>query len=426
MIGAPKHASEIFIAAFNAAFEKTKDDGSSMAIAIAAVHDAGYRKNDKGEWMSNKSTAHKEWIPVFKVGAHIDSSGNEKTWTQSDLDQIVAQYHPQEHEAPVVIGHPKDNAPAWGWVESLKREGNLLYAKFKDVVPEFADMVRKGLFKKRSISLYPDMGLRHVGFLGAMPPAVKGLPDVAFQDAGGIYIEFGNCQACAGCNQIKNFCGKEAKSMKWFDWLKGKASAEGVSIEDCPSFAEPEKQKEGKKDMNIEAEVAKLVKAKELEFAEAQKVLDNEKARLKTESDNLARAKLERTKADIASFCEGLQKEGKLTPAMMKHGVGIQNFLERLSEITTPMEFSVGDAKKTQTPFEFMKTFLEGFGKQIEFGECAGNEKDMGKGNAGEKLSALTKQKMKEHKELSYSQAFNEAQRENRELAHEYAMEIRQ
>lgn len=124
------------------------------------------------------------WIPIFRTGTWTDSSGNTRTWTEEDLDRIVERYNPQEHEAPVVIGHPKDNAPAWGWVEALKRDGEVLYAKLKQLVPEFVDMVKRGLFKKRSISLYPDLTLRHIGFLGAMPPAVKGLPDVAFRQGG--------------------------------------------------------------------------------------------------------------------------------------------------------------------------------------------------------------------------------------------------
>jgi hypothetical protein len=121
------------------------------------------------------------WIPVFRTGTHTDSAGRTRTWTEEDLDEIVRKYNPSEHEAPVVIGHPKDNAPAWGWVEALKREGQILYAKLKDLAPEFVDLVRQGRFKKRSISLYNDLVLRHIGFLGAMPPAVKGLPDVAFK-----------------------------------------------------------------------------------------------------------------------------------------------------------------------------------------------------------------------------------------------------
>lgn len=125
-----------------------------------------------------------EWFEVFKIGEHTDSSGNTKNWTEQDLDNIVAKYNEQnDHEAPLVIGHPKSNDPAYGWVDSLKRVGDRLLAKPKQVVKEFADAVKDGLYKKRSISLYPDGTLRHIGFLGAVPPAVKGLKDLAFNDA---------------------------------------------------------------------------------------------------------------------------------------------------------------------------------------------------------------------------------------------------
>lgn len=123
-----------------------------------------------------------KWFAIFKTGKHTDSSGNTKEWTEADLDKIIETYDPSKHEAPIVIGHPKTNAPAYGWIESLKRVGNTLYAKAKQLAPEFVEMVNKGMFKKRSISLYPDGTLRHVGFLGAVPPAVKGLPDVEFKD----------------------------------------------------------------------------------------------------------------------------------------------------------------------------------------------------------------------------------------------------
>jgi len=131
-----------------------------------------------------------KWVQVFRTGNHVDASGQEKEWTKEDLDRIVYSYNPQGHEAPVVIGHPEENAPAYGWVEALKREGEVLYAKLKNLVPEFVDMVRRGLFKKRSISLYPDLTLRHVGFLGARPPAIKGLEDVEFREREGTTISF--------------------------------------------------------------------------------------------------------------------------------------------------------------------------------------------------------------------------------------------
>lgn len=129
------------------------------------------------------------WLEIFKTGRHTDASGNQRDWTEQDLDTILSHYNPLNHEAPVVIGHPTDNAPAYGWVEGLKREGNVLMAKIKDLVPEFTEMLKQGLFKKRPISLYPDLSLRHIGFLGAVAPAVKGLADVKFNE-GGYIMEY--------------------------------------------------------------------------------------------------------------------------------------------------------------------------------------------------------------------------------------------
>lgn len=135
-----------------------------------------------------------DWIQVFRTGRHIDASGEAKEWGKIDLDRIVSSYNPQRHEAPIVIGHPEENAPAFGWVEALKREGEILYAKLKDFVPEFVDMIKRGLYKKRSIALYPDLTLRHVGFLGAMPPAIKGLANVQFQERGKTTIFFSDIE----------------------------------------------------------------------------------------------------------------------------------------------------------------------------------------------------------------------------------------
>ena len=117
------------------------------------------------------------WIEIFKIGEHTASSGNRRLWNESDLDAIVDNYDPKTIEAPLVIGHPKTDDPAYGWVEALKRVGPVLMAKFKQVDPEFAEKVKSGRYKKRSISLLPGNRLRHVGFLGGALPAVEGLAD---------------------------------------------------------------------------------------------------------------------------------------------------------------------------------------------------------------------------------------------------------
>lgn len=121
-------------------------------------------------------------MEIFSTGTHLSKNGITKTYTETDLDNIVRSYNPEYHEAPITIGHPSDNTPAYGWVQSLKRNGEKLIATVSELLPEFKEMLEKKLFKKRSISLYPDGSLRHIGFLGALPPSVKGLKNLSFQD----------------------------------------------------------------------------------------------------------------------------------------------------------------------------------------------------------------------------------------------------
>ncbi|MHB8853144.1 MAG: hypothetical protein ACYC6P_07310 [Ignavibacteriaceae bacterium] len=119
---------------------------------------------------------------ILKTGKFMSSNGQEKEFSQTDLENIASSYDPAVSEAPLVIGHPKTNDPAYGWIENLKVTGDRLIAKAKQVVPEFLEAVKNGLFKKRSVSLTQDGKLRHVGFLGAELPAVKGLADLSFSE----------------------------------------------------------------------------------------------------------------------------------------------------------------------------------------------------------------------------------------------------
>lgn len=121
-----------------------------------------------------------QWLELFRSGDY----GDKGTFSNSDLDQMVKNFNPSFHEPPAVIGHPDHDAPAYGWVDALKRYGDKLLGKFKQVDPKFEEMVKSGRFKKRSIALYQTAKgwmLRHVGFLGAQPPEVKGLANATFK-----------------------------------------------------------------------------------------------------------------------------------------------------------------------------------------------------------------------------------------------------
>ncbi|MCF8112782.1 MAG: hypothetical protein K9K21_02895 [Desulfotignum sp.] len=119
-----------------------------------------------------------EWVEIFRAGEHVSKGGQRENWGEADLDEIVRNYNSKEAEAPLVAGYPKDNDPAYGWVEGLKRAGSILLAKFKQVQPDFARAVREGRYKKRSISLLPGNHLRHVGFIG-VEVAIPGLADLS-------------------------------------------------------------------------------------------------------------------------------------------------------------------------------------------------------------------------------------------------------
>ncbi|MFB2553346.1 peptidase [Ensifer soli] len=130
---------------------------------------------------------------IFRAGQHTSSQGIALGASVESLVAFAEAYDPAQHQAPIVIGHPKTNAPAWGWIKSLSVKGDRLIAEAERVDPTFAEMVREGRYDKRSIGIYapaspgnPTPGqyhLRHVGFLGAEPPAVKGLAPIEFAEA---------------------------------------------------------------------------------------------------------------------------------------------------------------------------------------------------------------------------------------------------
>jgi transcriptional regulator with XRE-family HTH domain len=136
-------------------------------------------------------------IPFFRAGTHVTESGHELTFSEGDISAIADVYDTGVHEAPLVVGHPSQDAPAYGWTESVQHDQRLLAAQPRKVEPKFEEMVRNGRFGQVSAKFYPPghahhpLGedaetyyLRHIGFLGAQPPAIKGLPDVEFGEEG--------------------------------------------------------------------------------------------------------------------------------------------------------------------------------------------------------------------------------------------------
>lgn len=127
------------------------------------------------------------WIDIFRGGAQTDSQG--KLWDGDLLiDQALARFDSAAYEPPAHFGHPRGPVPILARVKELREQVSdgvrFLQARFGDKVPEFIEAVKEGLFKHRSAAFGKDGSLKHVAFLGAVPPAVKGLRPIAFASFG--------------------------------------------------------------------------------------------------------------------------------------------------------------------------------------------------------------------------------------------------
>ncbi len=124
-----------------------------------------------------------QWIDLFKAGDY----GDKGKFSVEDLNHIANGYDPNFSAAPLVKGHPKTDDEAHGWVQGMRVVGDTLQGLFQDVKDETAKLMKSGAFKNRSVAIYDDlkgkgMYLRHVGLLGAVPPEVRALEPIKFED----------------------------------------------------------------------------------------------------------------------------------------------------------------------------------------------------------------------------------------------------
>ena len=154
-----------------------------------------------------------DWFEVFRCGSHVDHSGTLRTITERDIDRAIKSY--RRNSAPVVVGHPTLNAPAFGWVEAFRRVGSTVQARCSQVAPEFVDLVKRGLYKNRSLSFNHDGSFRHIGFLGAAAPAVKGLEEIYFAQQGDfVTVELQESNAAAAVDTVDTIAEEAVEPVK--------------------------------------------------------------------------------------------------------------------------------------------------------------------------------------------------------------------
>ncbi len=320
-------------------------------------------------------------IEIFKPGTHTAMSGEILGFTEKQLRESAAAYDRAVHEAPIVIGHPRDDGPAYGWVKSLSFS-ETLQAEPDQVEPQFSEMVQSGRFKKVSAAWYrPDSPanpvpgvyyLRHVAFLGAQPPAIKGLKQVEFADAATdiVELEFGEVRAWTVqklFRGLRDFLigkeGLEAADRVLPDWAIG--DIEDQSDQKSPAFREApnpspiptplevstvDKQELERQQQQLKEREDKIA-ADELKFAERQQQLRND------ESTRLV---------------DGLVAKGRVLP---KHRDGLVAFMAS-KDAEQPLEFGEGDARTQTTGRDFIEQFLKELPESIHYAEAGAGGTD--------------------------------------------------
>lgn len=255
-------------------------------------------------------------INILRPGSFTSVEGVKVSFSAADLVQIAKSYKPETDKAPIVVGHPKTNDPAFGWIGSLAMQGDVLTAVPSEIAPSLAEAVRAGHYRKVSAQLYqpgdpnsPDPSgfyLRHVGFLGAAAPAVKGLGEVSLA-GGGTAITIEITQPETAMTTI--------------------------------SLSEHEAQL-AKKDAELQAA-----------RAEAEKI--------RREAIHTAHV----------SFVEAASKAGRVAPAAKATLVGL---LDQLAPLA-PVSFAEGEA--AVAPADALKKLIESATPLISFGEAAPADK---------------------------------------------------
>ncbi|MBF0262463.1 MAG: peptidase [Magnetococcales bacterium] len=283
-------------------------------------------------------------IPVFKSGRHADMSGTTLVITDADLTRTVAAYDPERWKAPLVIGHPRHDAPAWGWVSALSLENGTLMATLIELDPTVIELVAQGRYRNVSVSFYtpngpgnPAPGVyypRHVGLLGAQPPAVKGLPQVAFhEDASSAPWAVG--EACAP------------------------TEAESIATPPQPTMESRMHDKIDKEEQSLQ-EMRERLALQERELAAREARFAEQMDGIAQREEVLRQAEEERKQTRAAEFVDALVADGRVLPRFRD---GLVAFLVFLADAGM-VEFAENQGRRA-----FLEGFLKELPRQVDYAE---------------------------------------------------------
>ncbi|CAI1928458.1 hypothetical protein LQ759_06230 [Serratia marcescens] len=318
-------------------------------------------------------------LAVFAPGTHTAMDGRTMTLTAEDCIDMANSYDPTLSEAPFVIGHPKLTAPSYGWSRRFEYRDGFLYTEPHQVNPAFAEAFNAGSYKKRSLSFYlpntpgnPKPGHfypRHVGFLGAVPPGVKGLPDAEFAE----YAEGDDAPVSFAIPWETEVLTDLLRGVR--DYIVEKDGAERAdqlmpqwrlrTLEEIAANAVDDSRisplayaEETNVDPNKKTPVtAETLAQRETELAERE-------AKLRKDEEAAKEREAKARREAIVSYADGLVKAGSILP---RQKTGVVEVL--LSLDSAPLSFADGETTVNKTPEELLRDVLNEKPKVVDFSE---------------------------------------------------------
>ena len=326
----------------------------------------------------------KRTIEVFRPGTFRPMSGEPITFSAGDLTQLAEDYDASAAPAPVVVGHPRHDSPAYGWVSGFSFSGDKLTADIGEMDPAFVEAVQAGRYKKISLSLFrpdapnnPKPGQwypKHVGFLGGAAPAVSGLKPVELADDDeAATFELADARAfkdvASALRRMRDFFidqfGLEKADEVLPDYQIRWIDEAGDDPAPGPAYADPS---HGNEDPDMPNPPASTP-ADTAVFAERQAALDRRQAALDE------RERKADHDANVA-FADDLVDEGRLLPVSKDKVVGL---LDSLSG-AEPVSFTEKDAEVKAAPVDLLRDILKAQPKIVSFGAVdTGSDPDVGR-----------------------------------------------
>jgi len=314
-------------------------------------------------------------IEIFRPGTFTAMSGQTVSFGGSDLAAIAAVYDPSISQAPLVVGHPKHDSPAYGWVKGLAIEGGRLIAIPDQVDAAFADSVSAGRLKYVSASFYspkspnnPRPGtyyLRHVGFLGAMPPAVKGLKPVSFSESDDGIISFGDID---GSLIIRMLRGMR-------EWMIDKFGTDAADVALPGSLIDAAQEQAAQPDADDGADPCCSDPPQTMDVmmpttntAAREADLAARERDLRIREDAMIAETRKRQDADNLAFCDKMISDGRMRPTDKTKAIALMGVLADHGQM---LNFSDGGGTISATPLDIYRQQLLDAPRIVDFSEVA-------------------------------------------------------